>query len=148
MMLRQLSHCHLFSDKRLNLINNIRNIDSNILNLNNWRFSEVLLFGNSSFNNTKNTSSLNTTIEYIVSYKTFEVLLFDWYSWMAVLFTSYYFLFFYFPLSLTYYLYFFYHVTCNHVIMNMIFGIVIVFYPFYTFVNICFSSQKELAQIT
>ena len=72
-----LLHCPLFSDERLILINNIRNIDSNILNLNDSRFSEVLLFGNSSFNNSKNTFILNTTIEYIVSSKRFEVPLFD-----------------------------------------------------------------------
>ena len=71
-----LLHCPLFSDERLILINNIRNIDNNILNLNDSRFSEVLLFGNSSFSNTKNTSILNTTIEYIVSSKRFEVHLF------------------------------------------------------------------------
>ena len=70
-------HCPLFSDERLILINNIRNIGNNILNLNDSRFSEVLLFGNSSFNNTKNTSILNTTIEYIVSSKRSEVPLFD-----------------------------------------------------------------------
>ena len=63
-------HCPLFSDESLILINNI-------LNLNDSRFSEVLLFGNSSFNNTKNTSILNTTIEYIVPSKKFEVPLFD-----------------------------------------------------------------------
>ena len=67
----------LFSDERLILINNIRNIDNNILNLNDSRFSEVLLFGNSSFNNSKNTFTLNTTIEYIISSKKFEVPLFD-----------------------------------------------------------------------
>ena len=72
-----LPHCPLFSDERLILINNIRNIDSNILNLNDSRFSEVLLFGNSSFNNSKNTFIINTTIEYIVSSKKFEVPLFD-----------------------------------------------------------------------
>ena len=46
----------------------------NFINLNGSRFSEVLLFGNSSFNNTKNTSILNTTVEYIVSSKRFKVL--------------------------------------------------------------------------
>ena len=51
-----LLHCPLFSDKKLILRNNIRNINSNILNLNDSRFSEVLLFGGSSFNTTKNTS--------------------------------------------------------------------------------------------
>ena len=72
-----LLHCSLFSDERLILISNIRNIDNNILNLNDSRFSEVLLFGNSSFNNTKYTSILNTAIEYIVPSKRFEVSLFD-----------------------------------------------------------------------
>ena len=62
-----------FSDQILIFINNIRNVDNNILNLN--LFSELLLFGNFSFNNTKNTSILNTTIEHIVSSKRFEVLL-------------------------------------------------------------------------
>ena len=66
-----------FSDERLILINNIRNIDSNILNLNDSTFSEELLFGNSSFNNSKNTFNINTTIEHIVSSKRFEVPLFD-----------------------------------------------------------------------
>ena len=66
-----------FSDERLILINNIRNIDSNILNLNDSTFSEELLFGNSSFNNSKNTFIINTTIEHIVSSKRFEVPLFD-----------------------------------------------------------------------
>ena len=65
-----LLHCPLFSDEILILINNI-------LSLNDSRFSEVLLFGNSSFNNTKNTSILNTTIKYIVSSKRSEVPLFD-----------------------------------------------------------------------
>ena len=68
-----LLHCPLFSDERLILINGIRNIDSNILNLIDSRFSEVLLFGNSSFNNSKNTFIINTTIEYIVSSKRFEI---------------------------------------------------------------------------
>ena len=72
-----LLHCPLFSDERLILIDNIQNIDNNILNLNDSRFSEMLLFGNSYFNNTKNASILNTTVEYIVSSKRFEVPLFD-----------------------------------------------------------------------
>ena len=51
----------------------IRNIENNILNLNDSRFSEALLSGDSSFNIIKITSILNTTIEYIASYKRFEV---------------------------------------------------------------------------
>ena len=70
-------HCPLFPDERLILINNIWNIDNNILNLNDSRSSEVLLFGNSSFSNTQNTSILNTTIEYIISSKRLHIPLFD-----------------------------------------------------------------------
>ena len=70
-------YCPLFSDESLILINNILNIDNNMLNVNDSRFPEMLLFTNSSFNNTKNTSILNTTIEYIVPSKKFEVPLFD-----------------------------------------------------------------------
>ena len=68
-----LLHCPLFSDERLILINNIWNIGSSILNLNDSRFSDVLLFGNSSFKNSKNTFIINTKIEYNVSSKRFEV---------------------------------------------------------------------------
>ena len=71
-----LLHCPLFSDERLILINNMRSIDNNYFNLNDSGFSEVLLFGNSLFNNTKNTTILTTTIECISS-KRFEVSLFD-----------------------------------------------------------------------
>ena len=53
--------------------NNIRNIDENILSESNSRISETLLFGISSFNDTKNTSILNTTIDYILSTKRFDV---------------------------------------------------------------------------
>ena len=72
-----LFHCPLFSDQRLIFIRNILNIDNNILNLNDSRFSEVLLLGNSSFNNSESTFILNKTIEYIVSSKRSEVPLFD-----------------------------------------------------------------------
>ena len=94
-IIHYLLHFPLFSDESLILIDNIRNMDNNILNLIDSRFLEVLLFGNFCFSNTKNTSILDTTIKHIVSFKRFEAPLFDsiWYSCMAVLFTSYYFLF-------------------------------------------------------
>ena len=68
------------------LINNIRNIDNNILNLSDFKVSEVLLFGNffkkksnenGNFGNKKYIFGnkkyifLNTTIEYTVSFKRF-----------------------------------------------------------------------------
>ena len=121
-------YCPLFSDESLILINNILNIDNNMLNVNDSRFPEMLLFTNSSFNNTKNTSILNTTIEYIVPSKKFEVPLFDssWHSCMTVLFTSYYFYSFLFlslsfliftvlfPIIIDIVLTLFYHVTFEY----------------------------------
>ena len=92
-------HCPLFSDESLILINNI-------LNLNDSRFSEVLLFGNSSFNNTKNTSILNTTIEYIVSSKRFEVPLYAWLSYLPLYYFYSFFSFFkfsYFHCAISHY---------------------------------------------
>ena len=91
-----LLHCPLFFNERLILINNILNIDNNILNLNYFRFSEVLLFGNSSFNNTKNIFILNTTIEYIVSSKRFEVPLFDSFRYFLFIYFIFYHYYYYY----------------------------------------------------
>ena len=72
-----LLHCPLFSDERLIPINNIRSMNNNISNLNISRFSEVLLFRNSFFNNIKIIFIFNIIIKYIVSSKRFEFSLFD-----------------------------------------------------------------------
>ena len=105
-----LLHCPLFSDERLILINNIQNIDNNILNLNDCRYSEVLLFDNSSFNNTKNTSTLNSTIGYIVSSKRFDLFYSSWHSCIAVLFTSLVILF----IFLSFFKFSSFHCTISH----------------------------------
>ena len=57
------------------VLNNIRSINENVLSGSDPKFSDTLLFGISSFNDTKNTSILNTTIDYILSTKRFDVLL-------------------------------------------------------------------------
>ena len=64
-----LLHCPFFSDERSILFNTIRSINENDLSGSDSRISETLLFGISSFNDTKNTSILNTTIDYILSTK-------------------------------------------------------------------------------
>ena len=51
----------------------IRSFNENILSRSNSRNSEVLSFGISYFNDTKNTSILNTPIDYIFSTKRFDV---------------------------------------------------------------------------
>ena len=71
--LHYLLHCPIFSDERLIFFNNIRSIDENVLSGSDSRISETLLFGISSFNDTKNTSILNTAIDYILSTKRFDV---------------------------------------------------------------------------
>ena len=41
------------------------------------KFTSVLLFGNASFDNNKNTFILNTTIDYIITTRRFDVPLFS-----------------------------------------------------------------------
>ena len=67
-----LLHCPIFSDKR-SIFFNIRSIDENVLSRSDSRISETFLFSISSFNNTKNLSILNTTVDYILSTKRFDV---------------------------------------------------------------------------
>ena len=68
-----LLHCPIFSGERSIFFNNIRSIDENVLSGSDSRISETLLCGISSFNDTKNLSILNTTIDYIFSTKRFDV---------------------------------------------------------------------------
>ena len=72
-----LLHCSNYSEERLALLNTIRNIDMPILQLSDSKFTSVLLFGDSSFNNNKNTFILDATIDYIISTRRFEVPLFS-----------------------------------------------------------------------
>ena len=68
-----LLHCPISSDERSIFFHNIRSIDENVLSGSDPRISETFLFGISSFNDTKNTSILNTVIDYILSTKRFDV---------------------------------------------------------------------------
>ena len=54
-------------------LTNLQNVEENILDRNYSRLSEILLFGDSSFNDAKNTSILNSTIQYIFDTKRFDV---------------------------------------------------------------------------
>ena len=58
-----------FSNERSIFLDNIRSINENVLWGSDSRISETLLFGISFFNDTENTSILNTTIDYILSTK-------------------------------------------------------------------------------
>ena len=66
-------HCRLFSDERSIFLNNIRSIDENVFSEKASKISETVLFGISSFNDTKNTSILITITDYILSTKRFDV---------------------------------------------------------------------------
>ena len=70
---RYLLHCSNYSEERLALLNTIRNIDMSILQLTDSKFSTVLLFGDTSFDNNKNTFILDATIDYIISTGRFDV---------------------------------------------------------------------------
>ena len=48
-------------------------VEENIIDGNYFRLSEILLFDDSSFNNAKNISVLNATIQYIFDTKKFDV---------------------------------------------------------------------------
>ena len=61
--------CPNFSNERLTLFNKLQSIDENILSEDDSNISEVLLFGDNSFNDAKNTSVLTASIEYIISTK-------------------------------------------------------------------------------
>ena len=74
---RYLLHCSNYSEERLALLNTIRNIDMSILQLSDSKFTSVLLFGDTSFDNSKNTFILDATIDYIISTRRFGVPLFS-----------------------------------------------------------------------
>ena len=57
----------------MTLLTNLQNVEENILDRNYSRLSEMLLFGDSSFSNAKNTSILNSSIQYIFDTKRVEV---------------------------------------------------------------------------
>ena len=75
---RYRSYCSLSSSLtnffrwKINFFSNIQSIDENVLSESASRISETLLFGISSFNDTKNASILYTAIDYILSTKRFD----------------------------------------------------------------------------
>ena len=69
--IHSLLHCPNFSNERLTLFNKLQSIDEN--SKNDFKLSEVLVFGGDSFNDVKNASVLTALIEYILSTKLFDV---------------------------------------------------------------------------
>ena len=62
-----LLYCSNYSKERLALLNAIKNINMSILQQSDSKFTSVLLFGDISFENNKNTFILDATIGYIIS---------------------------------------------------------------------------------
>ena len=72
-----LLHCSSYLEERLAVLNTIKNIEKSILQENDSKFTSVLLFGDTSFDNNKNTFILDATIDYIISTGRFDVPLFN-----------------------------------------------------------------------
>ena len=75
-----LLHCSKCSEEQFTLLNTIRNIDMSILQLSDSKFTSVLLFGDNSFDNNKNTFILDATTDYVISTGRFDVPLFSSHS--------------------------------------------------------------------
>ena len=72
-----LLHCSNYLEEQLALLNTIRNIDMSILQLSDSKFTSLLIFGDNSFDNNKNTFILDATIDNIISTGRFDVPLFS-----------------------------------------------------------------------
>ena len=71
-----LLHCPNFSNERLTLFSKLQSIDEHIFSKDDSNIAKVLLFGEDSFNDIKNTSVLTASIEYILSTKRFDALVY------------------------------------------------------------------------
>ena len=72
-----LLHCPNFSNERLTFFDKLQSIDANILSKDDSNISKLLLDGNHSFNDEKNTSILTASIKYITSIKRLDDPLFQ-----------------------------------------------------------------------
>ena len=68
-----LLHCPTYSNKRMTLLNKIKNINYGILGLSDTIITKTLLFGDSCLSDSTNTLTLNSTIEYVIATKRFDV---------------------------------------------------------------------------
>ena len=67
-----LLHCPNYLHERKNLLDNIKSVLPNILKQSNYFINNVLLFGDTSLDDSSNTIILNATINYITSTKKFN----------------------------------------------------------------------------
>ena len=64
--------CPLYSKERRPLLNNLVNIDHTLLDNTNFWLTQILPFGNTTFNAIENTKIINLTIEFVLSTKRFD----------------------------------------------------------------------------
>ena len=62
-----------YSNERLTLLNIIRNIDRNILDKNDLKVTETLLYDDSSSDHTNNTLIINATMEFLIASRRFDM---------------------------------------------------------------------------
>ena len=80
-----LLHCPNFSNERLTFFDKLQSIDANILSKDDSNISKLLLYGDHSFNDKKNTSILTALIEYIISTKRFNAPFFqNWHIYLSM----------------------------------------------------------------
>ena len=68
-----LVHCSNYSNERLTFLNIIRNNDRNILDKNDLKIMETFIYGDSSSDDTNNTLIMNTTMEFLIASKRFDI---------------------------------------------------------------------------
>ena len=68
-----LLHCSNYSNERLTFLNIVRNIDRNILQKNDLKVTETLLYGESSSDVTNNTVIMNATMQLLIASKRFDM---------------------------------------------------------------------------
>ena len=72
-----LLHCPTFSNERLTFFNKLQSTDVNIISKDDSNISKLLLYGDHSFDDEKNSFILTASIEHIISTKRFDAPLFQ-----------------------------------------------------------------------
>ena len=72
-----LLHCSNYSEEQLVLVNSLKNINTSILHSSYSKFTSLLLFGDTSFDNNKSTLIIDATVDYIISTGRFDEPLFN-----------------------------------------------------------------------
>ena len=65
-------HCPLYSNERRTLLNSLVNIDHTLLYNTDFSLTQILPFGNATFNAKENTKIINLTIDFVLSTKRFD----------------------------------------------------------------------------